>query len=328
MAIGKIGILYRPDPLDLHLDILPQHIETIERTVPGANVVRALDERDLVKSGPDSEVLLTWGMYRPAEFSRAASNLRWIHSLSAGVDGLIAVPEIRSRRIRVTSTKGIHGQPIAEHVLGMILSFARGFHLLRERQRKKEWRKYFEADEIQGKTVGILGLGNIGRVVAHKCKLLGMRVVALDIQAVEDRALDRFYPVQDAIGLLQESDYVVITLPLTPDTHHLVGEKHLRAMKKTACLINVARGKIVDEQALITALKERWIAGAGLDVFETEPLPPANELWSFPNVIVSPHMSAISPYYMDRAIAVFCENLTRFGQGKALLFEINWDSGF
>ncbi len=291
-------------------------------------MVRALDEKDLIKSGSDSEVLLTWGMYRPAEFCRAANNLKWIHALSAGVDGLIAVPEIRGRRIRLTATKGIHGLTIAEHTLGMILSFARGFHVLRERQRNREWQKYLEADEVQGKTVGILGLGHIGRAIAHKCKVIGMRVIALDIQPVEDKSVDRYYPAQDAATLLQESDYVVITLPLTPDTYHLVGEKHLRAMKKSARLINVARGKIVDEQALIRALKEGWIAGAGIDVFETEPLPPASDLWSLPNVIVSPHMSAISPYYMDRAIAVFCENLTRFAQGRELLFEINWESGF
>ena len=121
---------------------------------------------------------------------------------------------------------------------------------------------------------------------------------------------------------------MVITLPLTPETHHLVGEKLLRAMKRGSYLINVARGQIVDEQALTTALKDGWIAGAGLDVFEAEPLPPSSELWNLPNVIISPHMSAISPYYMDRAIAVFCENLTRFAQGKELLFEVNWDTGF
>jgi phosphoglycerate dehydrogenase-like enzyme len=328
MDVSRIGILYRADPMHLHLDILPEHIESIKKALPGSKIARALDESDLIQAGSDSEVLLTWGMYRPADFCRAANELKWIHALSAGVDGLLSVPEIRSRRIRVTATKGIHGLPIAEHTLGMILCLARGFHVLRERQLRKEWRKYLEADEIQGKTVGVLGLGNIGRVVAHKCKLLGMRVIALDLQPGEDKIVDRFYPARDAIALMQESDYVVITLPLTPDTHHLVGETQLRAMKKSACLINVARGKIVDERALIKALKEGWIAGAGLDVFETEPLPPTSELWGLPNVIISPHMSAISPQYMDRAIAVFCEDLTRFAQGKALLSEVNWDSGF
>jgi phosphoglycerate dehydrogenase-like enzyme len=328
MSAHTIGILYRADPLHLHLDVLPEHIDTIRRTVPEARVVRAVHEDDLVTTGADAEVLLTWGLYRPAAFCRAAINLQWIHALSAGVDGLIAVSEISGRRIRLTSTKGIHGLPISEHVLGMLLSFARGFHVLREQQGRKEWKKYLEADEICGKTVGILGLGNIGRVVAQKCKLIGMRVVALDVQSVEDKSVDRFYPVREALNLLRESDYVVLNLPLTPDTDHLIGETQLRAMKKTAYLINVARGRIVDEQVLIKALTEGWIAGAGLDVFETEPLPPTSALWSLPNVIISPHMSAISPSYMDRAIAVFCENLQRFVHGDALLYELNWDTGF
>ncbi len=328
MAVRTIGILYRPDPLHLHLDILPQHMDTVQRALPGARVVRASAEEELIQSAADSDVLLTWGMYRPGDFCRAATDLKWVHALSAGVDGLIALPEIRGRHIRVTSTKGIHGLPIAEHTLGMMLSFARGFHALQERQRNKEWRKYLEADEIQGKIVGILGLGNIGHVVAHKCKLMGMRVIALDVKPVEHEIVDHFYAARDAIAFLREADYVVINLPLTPDTHHLIGEKQLRAMKRSAYLINVARGPIVDERALIQALKEGWIAGAGLDVFETEPLPPTSELWTLPNVIISPHMSAISPYYMDRAIAVFCENLTRFGHGKELLFEVDWESGF
>ena len=328
MTAHMIAILYAPDPLHLHLDVQQEHIAAIEKTLPGASVVRESDEESLITSGSHSDILLTWGMYRPGDFCRSANNLKWIHALSAGVDGLMAVPEIRARRVRVTATKGIHGGTIAEHVLGMILCFARGFHVLRDRQRNKEWRKHLEAYEIHGKTVGILGLGNIGRVVARKCKLMGMRVVALDIQPVEDTTIDRLYPLRDAVALMQESDYVVVTLPLTPNTHHLVGEEYLRAMKKTACLINVARGKIVDEQALTTALKEGWIAGAGLDVVETEPLPQTSELWTLPNVILSPHMSAISPYYMDRAISVFCENLTRFVHGRELLFEINWESGF
>ncbi len=324
----NIGILYKADPMDLHLDILPAHLEKMKAAVPGAEVVRATDEKELLRSGVDSEVLLTWGMYRPADFCRAAKRLQWVHALSAGVDGLMSVAELRARRTRLTSTKGIHGLPIAEHTLAMILAFARGFHVLRNQQRAKEWKKYLAADEIQGKTVGILGLGNIGRIVAEKCKLMGMRVIALDIQPIADKSVERCYAFGEAATLAQQSDYVVITLPLTPDTRHLVGEKFLLAMKRTAYLINVARGPIVDEPALVAALKRGAIAGAGLDVYEVEPLPASSDLWTLPNVIISPHMSAISPYYMDRAVAVFCDNLVRYAQGKPLLFEVNWDTGF
>jgi len=328
MLVSRIAILYRPDPLHLYLDILGSHLEVIHSTGLAGYIVRASDERELLSSGSDCDVLLTWGMYRPAAFCGAASELKWIHALSAGVDGLTTVPEIASRRIRVTATKGIHGLPMAEHVLGMILSFARGFHVLGDQQRRKEWKKFLKADEIQGKTVGILGLGNIGRIVAQKCKLMGTKVIALRLQSTGDPSVDRLYPAEEILSFMAESDYVVITLPLTPDTHHLIGEKELRAMKQNACLINIARGKIVDERALIDALKAGRIAGAGLDVFESEPLPAASELWGLPNVIVSPHMAALSPYYMDRAIAVFCENLARFARGDRMLYEFNWNAGY
>jgi len=328
MRAGSVAILYRPDPLHLHLDILPQHEEAIRAAVPGATLVRAVQEAELLSSAANAEALLTWGMYRPEAFCRAAPRLQWIHALSAGVDGLVSVPEIRARRIRVSATKGIHGLPIAEHVLGMILSFARGFHVLREQQRLPEWQKYRDADEISGKTAGILGLGSIGRIIAEKCKLLGMRVVGLRMRPAPEPMVDRVYRPTELPALLEESDHVVIALPLTPETHHLIGEKQLRTMKPSACLINVARGKIVDEPALIEALKRGWIAGAGLDVFESEPLPHSSELWTLPNVIVSPHMAAISPYYMDRAIKVFCENLARFRAGEALLHEFDWDAGY
>ena len=327
MAVSSIGILYKASAEDGY-DVLPHHIETIKKTLPGANVVRASEEAELVQSGLDPEVLLTWGLYRPAAFCQAAKNLQWIHALSAGFDGLVSVPEIRCRRLHVTATKGIHGLTIAEHTLGMILSFSRGFHLLRDQQHRKEWKKYLGCDEIQGKKVGVLGLGNIGRVVAQKCKAMGMCVLGFDLVPVNDPSVDRLYPAAELLSLLRDADYVVITLPHTPDTHHLISEKQLQAMKKSAYLFNVARGKIVDEPALTRALKAGVIAGAGLDVFENEPLPPTSELWEMPNVLVSPHMSAICPYYMDRAVNVFCDNLKRFVQGQPLQFELNWDTGF
>ncbi len=326
--VDRVGILYRPDPLHLHLDILPQHLDRIRETLPGVGVIHASEESVLLDTGLDCEVLLTWGMYRPAAFCRAAKDLRWVHALSAGVDGLVALAELRDRKVRVTASKGIHGLPIAEHVLAILLSFARGFHVLRERQRQREWRKYLEADEIYGKTVGILGVGNIGRTVAQKCRAMGMRVLGLRLSGREDPSADRVFPVSGLFDLLRESDYVVITLPLTSETHHLIGREQLRAMKPAAVLINVARGAIVDEPALVEALKAGRIAGAGLDVFESEPLAPTSELWALPNVLISPHMSAISPYYMDRAIAVFCENLARFTRGEKLLYELNWETGF
>jgi phosphoglycerate dehydrogenase-like enzyme len=327
MPACNVGILYKAEPMH-PFDILPRHLEAIRNTLPDAKIVRAYEEAELIQSGAESQVLLTWGLYRPAEFCRAAGKLQWIHALTAGVDGLISVPEISGRRIRLSATKGIHGLPMAEHTLGMMLSFARGFHLLRDQQHRKEWKKYLACDEISGKTVGIVGLGEIGRVIAQRCKAMGMHVIANRLHPQEDPNVDCLYPADDVTAVMRDADYVVLTLPLTPETHHLIGENQFRVMKKSAIFINVARGKIVDEQALVRALKEGWIAGAALDCFETEPLPSTSELWDMPNVLISPHFSADSPYYVDRAIKVFCENLNRFIQGRPLLFELNWDKKY
>jgi phosphoglycerate dehydrogenase-like enzyme len=281
-----------------------------------------------VQKGADCDVLLTWGMYRPALFVSAATHLKWIHALSAGFDGVISIPEIRDKQIRLTSTRGIHGLPIAEHTLCMMLMLTRGFHKLRDWQHQGEWRKYLPADEIAGKTVAILGVGEIGRVIAQKCKLMGMRVLGVGRRPVVEKSLDGFYLTKDLLAVLSQSDYVVISVPLTPETWGWIGERELHSMKKSAFLFNVARGPIVDGQALVKALKEGWIAGAGLDTPNPDPLPKGHELWSLPNVIISPHMAGSSPYYMHRAVKVFCENLDRFNQEKPLLFEFNWDKGY
>ena len=328
MDTYKVGILYTTSQETPPYDILPEHEEAIRNRIPGLQVIRAHEESELVQKGTDCDVLLTWGRYRPAMFASAATRLKWIHLLSAGFDGVITIPEIRDKRIRLTSTRGIHGLPIAEHTLGMMLMLTRGLHLLRDWQHQEEWRRYLEADEIAGKTVAILGIGEVGRVVAQKCKAMGMRVLGLDARPVDENFLDDFYLAKDLLKVLSQSDYVVISVPLTPETRDWIGEKELHAMKSSAFLFNVARSPIVNGPALVKALKEGWIAGAGLDTPNPEPLPKGHELWSLPNVIISPHMAANSPYYMHRAVKVFCENLDRFNQGKPLLFEFDWDKGY
>jgi phosphoglycerate dehydrogenase-like enzyme len=157
---------------------------------------------------------------------------------------------------------------------------------------------------------------------------MGMSVLGLDLYPATDLALDRFYPASELLAMLAEADYVVVAVPLTPDTCGWIGEKQLRAMKSTAYLFNIARGPIVDHGALLRALREGWIAGAGLDALDPEPLPPESALWNFPNVLISPHTAAISPYYMDRAIKVFCDNLQRFDRGSPMRFQFDWQRGF
>lgn len=327
MSNHKIAILFKPDPKAMYLDIQARHIEAIQQVMPDVEIIQAKDEETLLANGLDCDILLTWGLYSPVNYCRSADRLKWIHALSAGIDGL-AVPDILHKDIAISSTKGIHGQPMAEHVLGMMLTFSRGFHILRQQQTDRQWRKYLAADEICGKTAGIIGLGSIGQEIARKCKLMGMKVLAARRNPEQDELVDQFYAVNDLGGLLSHSDYVIVTVPATPDTFHLIGENEFRAMKPAACFINVARGTVVDEQALVAALQDKRISGAGLDVFETEPLPADSPLWGMPNVIISPHMSAISPYYMDRAITVFCNNLERFKSGSELCYQVDRTRGY
>ena len=326
MNVKKIGILYRSNPTT-PMEILPKHIESIRKTLPGVEVAQCETEDEMIKFGSDCEVLLTSPLITPHNFYRAATGLKWVQGILAGVDGFL-VPELRDRRIIVTATKGIHGLPMAEHTLAMILGFSRGLHVLRDQQHNKLWKKYPTPSEIRGTTVGMIGLGAIGREIARTCKLMGMKVLATKRTPVNDELVDRFYPIDKLEELMRESDYVVVIIPSTPETRHIIGESQLRAMKTSAILINVSRGQVVDEAALTRALKEGWIAGAGLDVFEIEPLPQESELWGMSNVVLTPHMAAISPYYMDRAIAVFCDNLQRFARGERLLYEVDWEGGY
>jgi phosphoglycerate dehydrogenase-like enzyme len=175
-------------------------------------------------------------------------------------------------------------------------------------------------DEIFEKTVGIVGLGKIGSYVAKKCKQVEMRVIGVDLFPVKNEWVDHCYSTKELDKLLAESDFVVLNVALTRETEKMIDEKALRLMKKSAILLNVARGGVVDEAALISALKDGTIAGAGLDVFADEPLPKDSPLWDLENVIITPHVSARSPYYMDRTTEVIIDNLKKFESGEPLLY--------
>jgi phosphoglycerate dehydrogenase-like enzyme len=231
---------------------------------------------------------------------------------------LLDAPVVRSN-VTVTTASGIHAVPISEYVIGAMLAFAKGFPRAMRAQGERAWRPYWP-EELEQKTVGILGMGAIGARVALLCKALGMRVLAMRRSAEHrmtgegtgDPAVDEMLPPSELAYLLSESDYVVAAVPLTTETRGMIGEEQLRAMRPSAVIINIARGAIIDEQALVRALREGWIAGAALDVFQPEPLPPESELWGLENVILTPHISGGTPRYMERAVELFCENLRRY----------------
>jgi len=222
----------------------------------------------------------------------------------------------------VTSASGVHGPNIAEQVMGYMLMFARKMPVFIRAQIKAEWlhdNKGFE--ELTGKTLGIAGFGHIAQTLAARARGFGMRILATRRELSGDDAsglADALYASKDLPLMLAESDHVCIAVPYTKDTHHLFDAPMLGKMKPTAYLYNISRGKVVDERALIAALQAKQLRGAGLDVFETEPLPADSPLWSMENVIITPHVAGFTPYYFDRAAALLADNLERYLEGSPL----------
>jgi phosphoglycerate dehydrogenase-like enzyme len=280
------------------------------------------------------DALLEWadvifGLMAPPNTISRAPRLKWIQVMSAGVDRWIDTDVWRSRVI-ITGVSGIHATPIGEFAMALILMFAknapRGFKMMSARN----WDRY-PTQTLRGKTVGIVGLGHIGREVARLSKAFGMKVIATRRSTSapgKTRNVDLLLPQSQMKRMLAVSDYVVLSVPLTPETRHIIGESELNEMKSSARLINIGRGPLIDEKALIRALDSKAIAGAGLDVTDTEPLPEESPLWSFENVILSPHVSGSREDYMMHATALFCENLRRYLDGKRLLNVVDRKKGY
>ena len=265
----------------------------------------------------------------PATLSDVAPRLKWIQLTSAGADRLLNSGFIESG-IVVTTVSGLHATPIGEFVLSAILMFSKGAPQTMRAQLKHEWSR-FAPRELSGKTVGIVGLGHIGAEVGRLAKAFGCRVIATKRSATEPhRGLyaDEILPSADLHRLLGESDYVVLSMPLTPETRGMIGEPELRTMKPAAVLVNIARGPVTVEADLIRALREGWIAGAALDVFDHEPLSADSPLWDMENVILTPHISGGTEIYNQRAVAIFADNLRRYLAGEPLQNVVDPSRGY
>ena len=276
-----------------------------------------------------AETEVIYGLILPRDIMERAPRLKWLQTMSAGVDRFARM-EIWNSPVIITGVSGIHATPIGEFALEFMLMFAKGATNCFRMQQKHEWRMYMPT-VLRGKTVGIVGLGSIGKEIARLSKAFGMRVIATRRslkKPTKTRNVDMLLPAGQLETLMSESDYVVVATPLIQETRGLVGEKELRAMKPTAYIINIARGGIIDEEALIRALQEKRIAGAGLDVVATEPLPPESPLWDFENVIVTPHVAGGMEDYMGKATDIFCENIKRYLSGEKLINIIDKKKGY
>ena len=302
-----------------------RHITMLKNTDPDIAVHMAT----LETAGPlmaDAEILAAWGWMDIEPLYQLAPNLRWVHALSAGVENL-TFPALQASPVILTNSKGIHGIPASEHVLSIMLAFTRGLNLLIRQQQQALWQRV-PTNELHEKTIAIVGLGSIGRSIAKTAKCLGMTVIASKRELTKEFFVDRLYSPDQLSIMLSQADFVVVAVPLTEETDHFFGLEQFQAMKKTAYFINIARGSVVNEADLVTALEQGHIQGAGLDVFEHEPLPASSPLWNMPNVIITPHMAAISPAYLDRAMQLFADNTGRYLQGGDLVNVVDKVKGY
>ena len=340
-SIKVLMTLRFTDELLARIRALSPRLNIVQKSVP--------EGRDGMDVGTlfDGDEEILYGFMPPRNLS-VAPKLKWMQLHSAGINHLLNSnhPVLHSA-VRVTTSSGIHAVPIGEFSIALMLALARRVPRMVRMQDNGEWSKErwntFLGSEMRGATLGIIGYGSIGRHVARVAKHgFGMRVLALSrggekrdrgwcepgVGDPEGILPDAWFMSAQLLDLLAQSDFVLVATPLTASTRKLIGEKELRAMKPSAFIVNIARGGIIDEAALVRALKENWIAGAGLDVFEQEPLPTGSPLWKLENALIAPHISGATPNYDARATELFCENLRRYLRGDALLNLVNLQHGY
>jgi phosphoglycerate dehydrogenase-like enzyme len=307
-------------------------VERLRDRFPDVAFTHALTDAEAASAIETADVALASRL--SAAMVDRATHLRWVHSTAAAV-GILPLRELAGRGIFVTNSRGIQAVPIAEHVIGGLLLLARRFNLMLDAQRDRRWiqNELTQAAwpwSLHGRKMTVVGLGTIGLEVARRAHAFGMHVMGVR------RRLDQPVPsfVESVVGTdrlhdaLRGSDVLVIAAPFVSGTDRLIRAEQLALLNPGAIIINVARGRIIDEPALVAGLENGSLGGAVLDVFEREPLDPASPLWSLPNVIISPHSAGVRPDHWDDVIDLFSENLSRFKRGEPLLNMVNCDAGY
>lgn len=294
------------------------------------NGLKDLEGQELARTLAETDIMFVRQL--KSENVKAASQLKWLHIPWVGVNMALADPAIRDSQAIMTNGAGIIGAVVADQTMAFILAFARQLPLLFESQKRKEWNQrgtVGKADTLENKTCGIIGYGNIGTEIGKRCKGFGMRVVATrtNPQAPSEYA-DEVLSNEQLPELLAQSDYVVVTAPLTPQTKGLLGKEEFKQMKRSAVLVNIARGQLIKEDEMIEALRDGTIAGAGLDVFEKEPLPTESPLWEMENVIVTPHSGGVFEKLEENSFNFFYEQLERYLKGEKLKNIVDKQRGY
>ena len=288
-------------------------VEAFERTAAGATVI------------------FSWSISGKLlqDVFAMAPKVRWVHSRSAGLDGVL-FSALRQSPVPLTNGRGVFSASLGEFALGAMLYFAKGFRRMVGSQQKGVWDQ-FDTEPLEGKTLGIVGYGDIGRAIASRAHAMGMKVLALRRRPQEsagDPLVDEVFPTERKLEMLARCDYIAAAAPLTPETRGMIGAPEFAVMRPNAVVINVGRGPVIDEAALVAALEQGRIKGAALDVFDREPLPEGHAFYRLQNVLVSPHCADHYPDWLEQAMQFFLDNFERFRQGQPLLNVIDKQRGY
>ena len=282
---------------------------------PGLKITTVGTRDEALKLAPQADILMAFGPQVRQDFFRDTPRLKWVHSLGTGTDGITDSPFL-GKDVVVTATRGIHGAPMSEMAFLTMLAFARDFRRIERQRVERKWERY-TGTLLNEKTVGILGLGAIAEDMAPRFKAFGMRVVGISRTKRAIPGFDAVFSRAELTEAVKDLDYFVLLLPLEDDSRDIVSDKVLAAMKPSAFLINLARGDVIDEAAMIAALRDGVIAGAGLDVFSIEPPAADNPLWDMPNVMMTPRIGGMSDIYADQVLPVVVNNLRALLEGRA-----------
>ena len=300
--------------LTLPEDIRVQYRDRLRAAFPGIDVTLVDHHSKATPLMPEVDVLITFGPMMVDAVVANAKRLRWIQALGTGVDNLIDLPSL-PKGVALTSTHGIHGAPLSEAAFGAMLQLSRRLHRAVRSQDKRIWDRWPNT-LLHGKTVGILGVGAIAEELSPRCKAFGMKVVGISSSPRAVAGFDEMRPRDPLSEVVGDLDYFVLLTPLTAATRGIVGAQVLAALKPTSFLINLARGGVVDEDALLVCLRERRIAGAAIDVFVEEPLPPTSPFWALDNAVLTAHLGGFCDVYVDRAMPIIEANMRCFLDGR------------
>lgn len=292
-----------------------KHQQRLSKQFPQHRFIYAANPEEGRSALTEADVLVAFGNGIGEETLDEAPRLKWIHVMSAGLETL-PFPKLQDRGILLTNVRGIHAIPMAEYTFAAMLHISRRMGELAQAQREKRWAKRLRVTELWDKTLGIVGVGAIGREIARRAKVFGMYTLGVNTDGRSVEGVDETWATHDLKKVLARCDFVVVAVPLISSTRRLIDREAIASMKETAYLINVARGPVVDEAALAEALEQKRIAGAVLDVFDEEPLPDDHPFWTMDNVMVTPHISGLSPMYMTRGVDLFIENLSYYTRGE------------